>query len=177
MNLNDTPLDQVGASAHAHYKTAEKAAGKAEEHYKSAGIYLKAAHKRVLYTRGLTWPQWLAEHCPIGKSRAYEVIAIADGRKTVDEDRQRHTERHAREREEREASRAAMSERSDNQPEKHNEINERQPYAQRRVQPDAVPLTPQQEADEAHTLLLNSVILKVRRLTSPELLKLKEHLK
>ena len=40
MDLANTPLDQIGASALGHYKVAEKAATKAEEHYKSAGIYL-----------------------------------------------------------------------------------------------------------------------------------------
>ena len=70
MNLLDTPLDQIGTSAHGHYRAAEKAAGKAEEHYKSAGIYLKHAKLRVLKTKGLTWERWLKDNCPISRSRA-----------------------------------------------------------------------------------------------------------
>lgn len=93
MNLTETPLDQIGASALGHYKVAEKAAGKAEEHYKSAGIYLKHAKLRVLKTRGLTWPRWLADNCPIGKSRADEVIAISDGRIDLTEHRAKDAER------------------------------------------------------------------------------------
>lgn len=92
MDLSNTPLDQVGTSAHAHYKAAEKAAGKSEEHYKAAGIYLKAAKLRVLKTKGLTWERWLKDHCPISRSRADEVIAISDGRKTVEENRERARE-------------------------------------------------------------------------------------
>jgi len=121
MDLLDTPLDQIGASAHGHYKVAEKAAGKAEEHYKSAGIYLKHAKLRVLKTRGLTWPRWLADNCPIGKSRADEVIAISDGRKTVEAEADRVREW----REKQKAARETTA-RTANRPEKPNENNERQ---------------------------------------------------
>lgn len=124
MNLAETPLDQIGSAADGHYRAAEKAAGKAEEHYRSAGIYLKHAKLRVLKTRGLTWERWLKDHCPISRSRADEVIAISDGRQTVEEAKQRHTDRHAREREEREAGKAAMAERSADRPEKPNVFNE-----------------------------------------------------
>jgi hypothetical protein len=119
MDLSDTPLDQIGASAHAHYKTATKAEGKANEHYKSCGIYLKSAKLRVLKTRGLTWPQWLKDHCPISRARADEVIAISDGRKDPDAPAERQKEYRERQKEE-----AKSAERSANPPEKPNENNE-----------------------------------------------------
>ena len=121
MNLHDTPLDQIGSSAHGHYKVAEKAAGKAEEHYKSAGIYLKHAKLRVLKTRGLTWPRWLADHCPISRRRADEVIAISDGRMSPDY----HTQAARQER-----AAAKSGGQPANRPEKPNENNERQSYQQ-----------------------------------------------
>ncbi|SEN61550.1 hypothetical protein SAMN04488077_1222 [Roseovarius tolerans] len=137
MDLSDTPLDQMGASAHAHYKVAEKAQGKAEEHYKSAGIYLSEAKRRVLRTRGMTFEKFLAEHCPIGKSRAYEVIAIADGTKTEEEVRARSNESskaaHAKTRDDAKAYRRCSA---DDQPEKPNENNERASTKQSRPQPE-----------------------------------------
>jgi len=142
MNLHDTPLDQIGSSAHGHYKVAEKAAGKAEEHYKSAGIYLKHAKLRVLKTRGLTWPRWLADHCPISKSRADEIIAISDGRMAPDH---AATKQQAYRDNQKEAgplktkgNSGQFTERSADRSEKPNENNERQPYQQSHAQPDPV---------------------------------------
>lgn len=127
MDLSGTPLDQVGASAHAHYKAAEKAAGKAEEHYKSAGIYLKSAKLRVLKTKGLTWERWLRDHCPISRSRADEVIAISDGRM----DPGYHTQAAREERQEKKSDPLKTKENSGqsagqpaDRPEKPNENNE-----------------------------------------------------
>lgn len=51
--------------------------------------YLKEAKARVERTKGTTWVQYLMQYCPVGKSRSYELIAIADGRKTVEEVRER----------------------------------------------------------------------------------------
>ena len=121
MNLHDTPLDQIGASAHGHYKVAEKAAGKAEEHYKSAGIYLKHAKLRVLKTRGLTWPRWLSDHCPISRARADEVISISDGRMSPDAPAARHKAYR-----EQKTEAAETAARAANRPEKPNENNEGQ---------------------------------------------------
>jgi hypothetical protein len=63
---------------------AEHATKKAEEHYKSAGqhlLTLKAEHKG----NTAEWEQLLKEKCGIGKSRAYELIRIANGKTTVEE--------------------------------------------------------------------------------------------
>lgn len=120
MNLVSTPLEQIGASAHGHYKVAEKASGKAEEHYKSAGIYLKHAKLRVLKTRGLTWERWLLDNCPISRRRADEVIEISDGRKTVDHAAVKQKEY----REEQATASAQTGERSPDRSEKPNDFNE-----------------------------------------------------
>lgn len=79
MDMLNMPIDQLGSQAYGHYKVAVKAHTKAEEHYKSAGLYLKAAKQRVLKTKGLTFERWLKDHCPISRRRADEVIAIAHG--------------------------------------------------------------------------------------------------
>lgn len=172
MDFTSTPLEQLGVQAHGHYKVAEKHKDKADQQYKSAGLYLKEAQDRIKLRKDINFAEFLLKHCPIGKSRAYEVIAIADGRKTVEETNQRHTERHAREREERAAGQSAMSERSEDQPEEPNVFNERH------AQPN--PPTPEQsfhqDALDAHEVLLRDVINKVRAMNSTQLIQLKEYL-
>src|SRR5215471_12889124 len=65
----------------AHIAKGDKAAEKAEQHYIAAGQHLatlKASHAG-------TWKEWetlLKAKVGIGKSRASELMAIADGRKT-----------------------------------------------------------------------------------------------
>ncbi|MER9581461.1 hypothetical protein [Mesorhizobium sp. M0276] len=88
MNFDDTTVEQLGAQAYGHYKAGEKNYAKAMEHAKSAGLYLIEAKKRVGTGKFVAF---LADHCPISKSRAYEFIAIADGRKspTAEADRVR----------------------------------------------------------------------------------------
>lgn len=126
MNLEGYDLSALGSHAHGHYKAAEKHKEKAEQQYLSAGLYLKEAKQRVLKTRGMTFEKFLKDHCPIGRSRAYEVIAIADGTKTYEETKERRAEWNAKAKAEREAGREAMaSAQADNRPEKPNENNER----------------------------------------------------
>ena len=66
----------------------------------------------------------------------------------------------------------APTARAADRPEKPNENSESRSC----VQPKTAPATPEEEADEARTLMINAVILKVRRLTYRELLQLKVHL-
>ena len=61
-----------------------------------------------------------------------------------------------------------QSAQAEDQPKKLNEINTNEPKVIER--------SAQEEADEAHELLLNSIILKIRKLNSRQLLQLKEHL-
>ncbi|ANY78907.1 hypothetical protein BB934_12365 [Microvirga ossetica] len=79
------PLEQIGAQARAHIIKGDQAMDKAEQHYLSAGLYLKEALEKVSRTKGLSWPAWLAQNVSIGKSRSYELMAIANGRKTAEE--------------------------------------------------------------------------------------------
>ena len=68
----------------AHIAAGDKAAEKSEQHYIAAGQHLhtlKAEH-------GGTWAEWeklLKTKVGIGKSRASELMAIADGTKTLEE--------------------------------------------------------------------------------------------
>lgn len=86
---DNLPLDQLGAQARAHISAGDKAKEKSEQHYIAAGLYLKEALEKVSKVKGLNWTTWLQQNVEIGKSRSYELIAIADGRKTVEEVQQR----------------------------------------------------------------------------------------
>lgn len=94
MNLKGMPLEQLGANAYGHYKAGQKAEGKAAEQYTSSGLYLKEAKEQLNTRRNPSAPmnfaEFLLNHCPIGKSRAYDIIAIADGRKSPVEEAKRH---------------------------------------------------------------------------------------
>jgi hypothetical protein len=65
----------------------EKAEQKAKDFFIAAGQHLKTLHD-IHKERGGTWAEWetlVKEKCGIGKSRASELMQIADGRKTNDE--------------------------------------------------------------------------------------------
>jgi hypothetical protein len=93
---SELPLETLGGQIKAHIAKGDQAIGKAEEHYKAAGIHLKEAKERVMHTRGLTWPAFLVKHCSLHRSRADELIAIAEGKKTLTEVRAGKAERQAR---------------------------------------------------------------------------------
>ena len=80
-----------------HIAKGDKAAEKAEQHYVAAGQYLK----QLKANHAGTWEEWealLKSKVGIGKSRASELILIADGTKTITEIRASGAERKARER-------------------------------------------------------------------------------
>jgi len=95
MDLSSHDLPALGNQAHGHYKAAEKHRERAEQQYRSAGLYLKEAKQRCLQTPGMTFERFLKDHCPIGRSRAYELIAIADGTKSLEEVREGNASRQA----------------------------------------------------------------------------------
>ena len=67
-----------------HIAKGDKAAEKSEQHYIAAGQHLKTLKAE----HGGTWAEWealLKERVGIGKSRASELMQIADGRKTVEQ--------------------------------------------------------------------------------------------
>jgi hypothetical protein len=55
----------------------DRAAEKAEQFYKSAGI-----HTKEIKEQSEDWETIVREKCGIGRSRAYELMAIADGKTT-----------------------------------------------------------------------------------------------
>jgi len=62
-------------------QTSDRAGKKAEDHYKAAGIHLKAL--RDGSPSKAAWEKLIKSKCGIGTSRAYDLIAIAEGKKTV----------------------------------------------------------------------------------------------
>src|SRR5262245_10229164 len=66
----------------AHIEKGDKAKDKAEQHYIAAGQHLKTLKAE----HGGTWAEWedlLKTKIGIGKSRASELMQIADGRRTI----------------------------------------------------------------------------------------------
>jgi hypothetical protein len=61
---------------------AEHATAKAEQFYIAAGLHLKKL--QAAKPDGKTWEYWVKWHCKIGIRRAQELIAIADGRTTLE---------------------------------------------------------------------------------------------
>jgi hypothetical protein len=77
-----------------HIAKGDEAKDKAEQHYIAAGLHLTTL-KTLHDGRGGTWAEWeqlLKTKIGIGKSRASELMQIADGRKSVEEVRERSNE-------------------------------------------------------------------------------------
>jgi hypothetical protein len=62
---------------------------KAQQFYTAAGQQIKALQK--LFPDN--WETLIKEHCGIGRSRAYEIVAIADGRSSIEEVRAGNAQR------------------------------------------------------------------------------------
>jgi len=99
MGTDVIPIDTLGATIRAHVAKGDASIEKAEQHYKAAGIHLIEAKARVAATPGLTWPAFLNSHCGIRRRRADDLIALADGRTTLAEMRDKNRERVAAHRE------------------------------------------------------------------------------
>ncbi len=119
----DMPLDLLGRTAKAHVERGDKALGKAEDHFKAAGIHLLEAKKRIQAGangddgNALTFDAFLAEH-NIGRSRAYEFIAIASGKTTIEAIREKTAARVARHAERNREARAKAESVANGQPDK-----------------------------------------------------------
>jgi len=167
MDLSTTSLEQLGTFAHGHYKAGEKARDRAEQQMISAGLYLKEAKDRLDLRKNpnapMNFAQFLLHHCPIGKSRAYEVISIADGRKTLEEVQQATTERSQKMRStppEEPTFRCAT------------ETTERTQDGMGHSQPK--PKTFLDEAQAAHDALVKEIIALVKKQDTTTLLNIKE---
>jgi hypothetical protein len=75
--------DQLIKRIKTHIEKGDQAKGKAEQHYVSAGIHLRAL--RDAHPKKAEWEKLIRSKCGLGASRAYELIQIANGRKTVAE--------------------------------------------------------------------------------------------
>jgi hypothetical protein len=75
---------QLIKTIRAHITAGDKAAQKSNDHYIAAGQHLKT----LKANHGGSWAEWealLRDRIGIGKSRASELMQIADGRKTVEQ--------------------------------------------------------------------------------------------
>jgi len=79
--------EQLIKTIKTHIAKGDKAAEKSEQHYISAGQHLKTLKIRHDDAGGkwADWETFLKEKIGIGKSRASELMQIADGRKTVEQ--------------------------------------------------------------------------------------------
>jgi hypothetical protein len=87
-----TDSEQRWRAVKAHIAKGDKAKDKAEQHYIAAGQHLTAL--KAEHTG--TWAEWEAlvkERAGIGKSRASELMQIADGTKTIEGTRAEARER------------------------------------------------------------------------------------
>ena len=80
---------QLGSTIKAHYSNAEKYMDKCEQHYKAAGIHLLEAQARIKAGEyGKPFSHYCLQVVGLSASRCYELISIADGRKTLEEIRE-----------------------------------------------------------------------------------------
>lgn len=87
------PIEALGAEIKARIEAGDRALDKAEQHYISAGLQLAQAKERVRHTANLTWPAFLSTYCGVRRRRADELIALADGRTTLAEMREKNRDR------------------------------------------------------------------------------------
>ena len=84
-NTSQLTITQLASTINAHTGKAEHYADKAEQHYKAAGLHLIEAKKRIAageYEGGFV--KFLKDECKaLSSSRAYELIAIANGTRAL----------------------------------------------------------------------------------------------
>jgi hypothetical protein len=71
-----------------HYKEGQKAVEAAEEHFKAAGKRIAQCKKRFKRETNLTWAQFCKEKFDLTAQRANQLIALSDGRTTLQKMRQ-----------------------------------------------------------------------------------------
>ena len=86
--ITTSPVETLVRHVKALIEKGDKAAEKAEQFYKSAGIHIKEIKQQ-----SEDWETIVREQCNIGRSRAYELMAIADGRTTLEKVRASTNER------------------------------------------------------------------------------------
>jgi hypothetical protein len=87
------PLDTLSGLVKASIKAGDNSLEKAEQHYKAAGLYLVEARERLPVEQpGKKFTAYIVGECRMGTARAYELIAIAEGRLTLEEIRAKKNE-------------------------------------------------------------------------------------
>jgi hypothetical protein len=76
------PLTTLACTIKASIAAGDKAADKAEQHYKAAGLYLAEAKQIVSRTKQ-TWPAFCIAECGVGRRRADQYIELAEGRTSL----------------------------------------------------------------------------------------------
>lgn len=82
--MTDSPLNgkdrAIVAAIKSNLKAGDACAHKAEQHYKQAGQKIIALRN----ARPGDWEKVVKEECGVGRSRAYELIALAGGKITLE---------------------------------------------------------------------------------------------
>lgn len=102
------PIESLGREIKARIDAGDKALDKAEQHYIAAGIQLAEVKRRLEQTGEMRWSAFLFSHARIKRRRADDLIAIADGRITLAEHREKNRERVAAYRERKRAGVPAL---------------------------------------------------------------------
>ena len=94
MYTSSLPIAQLGSTIKVHLTNVEKYIDKCEQHTMSAGLHLVEAKTRIQAGEyDGAFAKFLIEECGgLSTSRAYELISIANGTKTVEDHRQRARE-------------------------------------------------------------------------------------
>lgn len=77
----DLPLDVLASTIKARVEIGDRTAEKAADHYRAAGLLLIEAKSRIAKDGG-NFADFIY-NCGVGRSRAYELIGIAKGTKTL----------------------------------------------------------------------------------------------
>jgi hypothetical protein len=158
------PLDTLGGLAKASIAAGDKSLDKAEQHYKSAGLYLAEAKERVARTKNLTWPAYLNKHCPIGRRQADLYIEVANGTKTMAEVNERARTSMAASRAKQSAQRCAQPAENHQQKQQQQEENIAAANNQESAPRKYVNITP-----DPRLKIIGKITLKTRDANLPEL--------
>lgn len=94
MSNSLVPLGTLCGLVKASLDAGDRALDKAEQHYKTAGLYLIEARKRLpIESPGKKFTAYIVGECRLQTSRAYELIAIAEGRLTLEQVRESSNKR------------------------------------------------------------------------------------
>src|ERR1700677_1163436 len=85
MSAHQRSIEELIKTVKALHSKVRQSEGKTQQLETTLGLNLKEAKERK--PEGVTWPDFVKEHFDFGRSRADELIQIADGRTTVQKTR------------------------------------------------------------------------------------------